>query len=668
MRSGSIISSMYHRRLVLLFLCMVAAASVLAAQMARLTIVQGAEYRDEAESRLVNERWTPTHRGRIVDRKGRILALDRPSFDVAVDYRVITGYHWAFEQAAREARRAIPGEWPKLSRAERAAIIERDYLPAKRQLLEDLWDAVARFGNVDREEIERRKQQIIREVQSMAEDIWARRLERERRMTTQRETAKEYADVARPIREQRTPHVILHSIDDSQAFKFNELAEQLPGVSVIDATARDYPLETMRVVVDRASFPGPLKSEDPVEITVEGVATHVLGWMRNRIYKEDHDRRRAWRASVEGPHAIDRGHYQPGDSAGAAGLEESLEPRLRGLRGRITTQLDTGEREEIAANPGHDVALTIDISLQARIQALMDPSLGLTTVQPYHNNTELPEGTELNAAAVVIDVESGDILSMVSHPSFTRAQMRDDPDSVFRDILRQPWINRPIATPYQPGSPVKPLVLAEAVSRGVHTLSNRIECHGHFLPNRPDLLRCWIFRPQFGMANHSMTFGALNGSDAICVSCNIYFYHLGRELGPKRLTALYQRYGVNTPYDLGLPGASGGAIGHSDGSDLIPFDTMIMGIGQGPVAWTPLHAADAYATLARKGVRLKPRLLTDAPAERRSLDLNAEALNTALDGLKRVVNDQNGTAHHLTIDGRREPLFNAPGVTVLAKT
>jgi cell division protein FtsI/penicillin-binding protein 2 len=94
-----------------------------------------------------------------------------------------------------------------------------------------------------------------------------------------------------------------------------------------------------------------------------------------------------------------------------------------------------------------------------------------------------------------------------------------------------------------------------------------------------------------------------------------------------------------------------------------------MGIGQGPVDWTPLHAADAYATLARGGVRLRPRIVDDgSPPQALDLGLDPAAVREALHGLSESVNDTRGTGHHVTIAGVKHPFFTNPAVRVWGKT
>ncbi len=664
MGKHSIIPSMYHRRLLLLLALVMVGMLGLGAQMARLTVAQGAEHRAEAESRLVTERWTPTVRGRILDRKGRVLAVDRPSFDVEFDYNVITGL-WAYEQAAQRARREHRHEWKELSREEREALIE-PLTPGYEAALEQMWSAVSEASGIEREEIERRKHEVVETVQRMRASIWQRRLQRESELIKDRETTLELADVARPIAEERQPHTLLRGVDDRAAFALRAMGDAAPGVRVVDASDRHYPHESMDVSLGLGSLPGPIRQDGSVSIRVDGVATHLIGWMRDRVTREDLEARpRVDPATDE----IDPGHYQVGDSVGATGVEAAWERRLRGLRGRIVDHLDTGEREETPARPGDDVALTLDVALQARVQAILDPRFGLTKVSVWHDSPASLMGAALTGAAVVLDVETGDILAAASSPSFTRAQLNEAPEAIFEDPLTQAWVNRAIARPYQPGSIVKPIVLVEAVTRGVHRLGDGVVCNGHFLPERQDILRCWIYRDRFGWMTHSQQAGgALLAPEALARSCNIYFYTMGKLLGPKRIEEVYRRYGVGRVFDIGAPGGEPGFLGALTGAAIEPIDAVFMGMGQGPVSWTPLHAADAYATLARRGVQIEPRVAASLERSPEDLGLDQRAIEQALEGLRDGVERDYGTANHLTIDLKREAIFNAPGLRYAAKT
>lgn len=701
---------MFHRRLALLVGLIAFGLLVPIVQLARLTIAKGDQLRAEAESKLVVQRWLPTSRGRVLDRKGRVLAQDRPAYDLAVDYPVITG-QWAYTQAAKAARREHRSDWPKLSPPERESLIER-YLPGYIQRLDEAWDEFCRLAGVTRDEVEERKAQIVAEVSRQAATIWEQqRLRLENELNRGREITEEVvvqtADVAKPIREQVTAHVILHNVDDRTAFRFpvavagtpgdDAGAIRLPGMRLIDGSGREYPFDDIGVMIDRSSFPGPLRKPEPSTSQVHGVATHIVGWMRNKVFAED---RQFFQRDDKGVlTGIDRGGYMPGDQVGHTGIERSLDETLHGQRGSITEQLDTGEVVSVDSVPGKDVRLTIDAALQARIQALMTPETGLAVVQPWQKNRALPVGTPLNGACVVLDIDTGDILAMVSTPTFTRDQLAANPDSVYKDTLNLPLLNRAISRPYPPGSIVKPLILCSAASAGVFDPARRIDCTGHLLDNRTDIFRCWIYKPPFNTTHTAQLGGPLDATEALMVSCNIFFYTLGRSLGPERIGEWYGKFGVGKSAlhpDLDLdhyyPGSAGpevkpppeeeeeAARGETASprqpikrTGVSPSEATLMGIGQGPIAWTPLHAADAYATLARRGMRIVPRLRIDDPMQAVDLGLNQRAVTMALQGLERSVTEDRGTGHHVTFeftDGstRRENVFNVQGIRIWGKS
>ena len=115
---------MFHRRLLLLLAAACAVNLVLALQVANLTVIQGAGLRREAEKALVSRKLIRTVRGSIHDRCGRLLARDHPSYDVAVDYAVLTD-QWAHDCARGEAREDHKAQWHKLSEPQRVRLSAR---------------------------------------------------------------------------------------------------------------------------------------------------------------------------------------------------------------------------------------------------------------------------------------------------------------------------------------------------------------------------------------------------------------------------------------------------------------------------------------------------------------------------------------------------------------
>ncbi len=668
---------MFHRRLALLAAVMAGVFLLLAAQMTRLAVVQGAERYKTAERRLDLVRYMPTTRGRILDRHRLALAVDRPSFDVAVEYEVITGA-WSLQEAARKARSDLRSAWDKMGPQERqAAVTER--MPEFAAKVDKLWAVLLQAGRIDRTELDRRLDAIKKDVQTTAAVVWDRQLRQQ--IQFGRASADPAAFRPRPIREQRQAHVLLPRVPDRVAFALRRKAQQLPGLIVRDSHRREYPWSQADVSLDRSTLPRLLRSPTSVTIRVEGVADHLLGAMRKELWADDVDRR-PFRDPDGG---IDLGGYRHGDVVGLRGLERTFEDRLRGFRGIISKRLDTGDIQRKAYLPGEDIQITIDIALQARVQAILSPEYGLTTVQQYQaawnpngtpRDTGLPIGTPLNSAAVVLELETGDILAMVSMPTLASGANALEPYR--EDGATGINLNRPVEGTYPPGSIAKPLVMAAALSEGLHDITAPIECIGHYLPERNDIARCWCYRPPT-----FTTHGPLAAAEAIARSCNIYFYTMGDRLGMTRLSDWYRRFGVGRPLDIGLldeqgRGENGGAVPSPKlverlrKSGELHFASVIMGIGQGPVTWTPVHAANAYATLARRGEVRTPTLVRDrGPRETTLLDMTLDEtiVTTVLEGMRRSVSELIGTGHHITYtDGVQEPIINAEGVTVWAKT
>jgi penicillin-binding protein 2 len=703
-RINKLIPSMYQRRLLLLgaIFCLIMLAPI--ARVAQLSIAKGDDYREKAEKKLVTESWLPTTRGRIIDRNGRVLAFDRATFDIAFDYSVIRG-DWMYKQAARQARRLYRDEWPSLSPEERDQRIE-SCKPPFRDRVNAMWDRTCQIAGISRADLDAQLIEVRKQVDLLATTVTERKRQRASELAAKAARGAEQveeietAEVRRPIREETIPQVVLRSVSESVGFAFKRIAEEdakavaagemptFPGLRVLDSGRREYPLESIQVQLDRTVFPPPLRSDTPATVTVTGADTHIVGWLRDQVQAQ-HIEARTARREARGETGPDRGAYFPGDSVGEWGAETGAEDSLRGLRGLLTRHLDTGEVETLPADPGGDVQLTIDISLQARLHALFNPNLGLTVVQPWHKPAprpdapapqyaELPIGTPLNGAIVVIDVATGDILSLVSHPTFERSTLANNSAAIWKDELNQPFLNRAITKSYQPGSIVKPLILAGAATMAKVGTTEQIECTGHFFADKPLLYRCWIYK-QF-----SSTHGPLDGAEAIQHSCNIYFFELGRRLTPRGISEWYHRFGI------GLPRSDSWHLGIGKDTDEFPGivkdparatldEAILMGIGQGPIAWTPLHAADAYATLARSATggsgagRIVPRIRADLPPRRQDLALDRSAVELALQGLRWSAEKEGGTTHRITYsmpDGTRlsERIFNIPGITVWAKS
>jgi penicillin-binding protein 2 len=681
-----LVPSMFTRRLLLLAAVAVGVALLLAGKLAWLTLIEGSVRRQRAEQVLTVASYPRTARGRILDCKGRVLAEDVPSEDLAVNYAVITD-EWAYTQARSKAYNANRHRWRQLTPTERQTLIG-PYQPAFEDQTEQLWQTLSQLSGVPRAELKDRRATIARKVKQLADHVWMARRATEARRLGQ---AVPLWKVAQPIEEQKAPHALLPAVDAQlrvsverriAAAGAGQGPEVWKMVSFIDSKRRHYPLEACTVAVSRHNLPGELQHSDAIELEIQGVALHTIGDLRTVEGRDIN-------GAQSNPFAnrgivVNLAGYRPGDLKGRGGIERSQEQRLRGSRGRRFVERATGNTIKalsISPVPGRDVQLSLDIQLQARIEALMshDERIGLMRRQRWHYSGIPDEvlGEAMNGAAVVMDVASGEIRAAVTVPGVSRADVRDHYMDLLEDEARLPLWNRPVQMAYQPGSTVKPAVLVAAVTDQVLAYDETIECLGMLDPDKRHQLRCWIYK--VGGGHH----GPLNGPESIKHSCNVFYFNLGRRLGGLRLVTWYDRLGVGRRPGSGLLEEARGnlpalpdptrmsGLDDEDAPALSRGNAILMAIGQGPIRWTPLQASAVYATIARQGSASHPTFVArgDSPVQADQVwRIDPRAAAMALDGLYRAANEPGGTVHHLSLIDGKPAIFDMPGVRIYAKS
>lgn len=674
-RGGGRSASRFDRRLAGLALLGVVCLSALGAQLLRLGVLEHSTHSANVERYLVQRRLLPASRGRILDRRGEVLVADRASWDVLIEYDAIAG-RWSTRMAQRELQRELGlAAWLELSPSARAAQVLERQVRFDAQL-EQIYERLTQAGGITRAELDRRLDDIMRmtarESTSRKEALVARELSL-------------YGDDARlgdidreRVTSQLAAHVVLADVTDETAFYFQQLAEELPdSVSVEPSTRRTRPWEQVAFSLSQKHFPSPIRSSKDLSVVLDGVADHLIGSTRTQVFPDDLARRPMVDAATG--RIIDLGGYRSDrDVVGSSGIERSFEDTLRGTRGVVERDLEHDLEERVDPIAGIDVQLTIDIRLQSRLQALCAAESKLTHIQQYHRGYDpegnarggpLPIGWELDGAIVVLDIATSEVLAAVSTPTALEGTRM----SAERRALEHPEIFRPLSATYPPGSILKPLVLCAAYAEGVVKPSEQIECKGHFFEDQRDAVRCWIYRANEGKTS---THGLLGASEALSRSCNIYFYTLAARLGPERLISWLRAFGLGTAVtpDLStqakgeLPDAELLADLRSKGDRVSP---VLLGIGQGPLTWTPLQAAHAFATIARGGIDLPPRLVRggNQAATPRDLGIPPAAIAEVLEGLRGSVRESYGTGHHMTLGGgQREELFDLPDLAVWGKT
>ena len=691
----------------------VAVVAVLGWQLGRLTGEDS--WRTDARKALFQSGYRPTTRGPILDRDGRPLAVERPSWEFQAHYETLTG-DWAFRQAQRDAKREFGSKWSELSGSDRHGETMARIEPWE-QAVERIWLEAA-SGDIDAATLAERQSDIRNQTGRLVEHIWQRRFEG---------LAEKYDDPAErfkmePIAEQKGFHAVIDGLDDDGAFPLiraiDELDRQIreaggdpdrdPAFRIRDVSRRDRGYRRANVTLDRSTLPMPLRSDTPMMIEIDGVADTLIGSTRNEITRED-EGRRPFRG-IDGAGQPDLTGYDARHPSlvGSSGLELEFDRRLHGSIGYREENVATGETlADTDPIPGEAVRIAIDGDLQARVRAILDPDFGLMRSQKWQygwrrgelREMTVPEGTPLQGAVVVIDVETGETLALVSTPNVTDLDLEDRdyrlllmPDRTAQDRERiealppedrarrdelielAPFRNRAIATEYAPGSIVKPLVYMAGVEGGRLGTQEEIECRGYVRGTEIQNLRprCWGWRPE---RKEFLAHGPLSPVEAISKSCNVYFYTIADRLGPVRLGRWYREgCGLEDEFGPGFGAALDGTFEESEAMGEI--GRMIVGIGQGPFSWTPLHAATAYARLASGGAPVRPVMVLDpgtdsSPKSRR---WEPAAVDIALAGMRASARE--GTAARLrrtSAEGTYEPLLDFSDLgegapTVWAKT
>ena len=290
---------------------------------------------------------------------------------------------------------------------------------------------------------------------------------------------------------------------------------------------------------------------------------------------------------------LDPVNYSGTHHIGKTGIERFYEPQLHGQVGY--EEVETNARGRVLRVlkrtdpiPGADIVLSMDIRLQEAAEAALGGRRG---------------------SVVALDPNTGEVLAMVSQPSFdpnlfvtgigfkAYSELRDSPD--------RPLFNRVLRGLYPPGSTIKPAVAIAGLDSGVVTPSTRVYDPGFYqLPNYDHKYRNW---------NRSGD-GSVDMQTAIMRSNDTYFYDLAHKLGIDRLYTYMSRFGIGQKVSLDMFEESPGLMPSRDWKRgryrqaWYPGETLILGIGQGYMQTTPLQLAQVSALVANHGKWIRPHL------------------------------------------------------------
>lgn len=340
----------------------------------------------------------------------------------------------------------------------------------------------------------------------------------------------------------------------------------------------------------------------------------------------------------------------PGFRIGKSGVERVHDLALRGAAGDSRVEVNAYGRviRELArrdGRPGDDLVLTIDGALQRFAMERM--------------------GAE-SAAAVVVDVHTGDVLALASNPAF-------DPNWFNVGITSEQWrrlngdkykplINKAIQGQYPPGSTFKMMVALAALESGAISPDHRVHCPGQIQFGNYTF-HCWK------KGGH----GGVGLISSIQESCDVFYYDVARRVGPDRIAEMCRRFGLGRQTGVDLPNERPGLIPTRAwkqatlGQPWTPGESLVMGIGQGYVLTTPLQLAVMAARLAT-GRAVQPRLVRPAgiAPDASAADLwpavgvSPAAMALVQEGMNNVSNNPRGTAYGARI---KQPGFALAGKT-----
>lgn len=336
--------------------------------------------------------------------------------------------------------------------------------------------------------------------------------------------------------------------------------------------------------------------------------------------------------------------YTREDLVGKEGIERAFESTLRGEDGVRRIDLDANYHvvditEEQAAVPGNTLVLTLDKDIQRTARDAL-----IKEIQYLNENAPEGQGKEANAGAVVaIDVKNSEVLAAVTYPSYNLSTYSEDYAQNASDPL-YPFLNRAFSGIYAPGSCFKPVVATAGLAEGVITPATTVNCQ-----------RVYTFLPTYQPTCLSYH-GLLTVSDALRVSCNIFFYDTGRQLGIALINKYAQALGLGVPTGIELAEAKGTQC---DPNTAFPGDVLQASIGQLDNGYTPVQLANYCATIARRGVRMKLSLVksissyydwqdtisTHTPEVVSTLDIDPSVFDPIIDGMVQASRNVHGTAY-----------------------
>lgn len=616
------IGNFFNNRYLILSIITFLVSIVFIIRLFNLQIVDGKEYREKSERRMLRTEVITAPRGEIVDRNGVILATSKLSFNVEL-YKV--------NVTAEEQNAALV----KLIK-----ILEENGDTISSSF--PINDSKSGFNFESQEDENKWKEEMGFDTSLDFNQVIEKYIEKFELSAYDRDTQIKIIQIKYEGNLNGyslfTSATIAKNISEKSHALIEEDIYELYGVNIVSVPIRYYP---------NGNF-----------------ASHILGYVgkiSNTEYKEKKD---------EG--------YNVNSIVGKSGVELSFEKYLKGEDGENKVETDlqgntstkTTTKKAVA---GNTLTLTIDYRLQkAAEESLKNTISGL-------NDGTLVGKTVADAdagAVVVLDVKTGEVLAMASYPdydinSLVRGLSSEEWNKLNNDPLK-PMYNRTISGRYSPGSTYKMLVGIAGLMNNKITVDEKILDPGIYpYGHKP---KCWIY------SYYGMTHGYVNLTEALKGSCNCYFYEVGRRIGIDEIVKYSKMFGLGEKTGIELDNEAKGSIAGENRKDSEWYlgMTLSAAIGQSDNAYTPIQLANYISTIANGGTLNKVSIIKKVTNEETSQDVsmseieeytsnytgvNFETKKTSIDpsyinaikeGMRAVTNDMGGTSYSLFKDSQIE--------------
>ncbi|MBT5017505.1 MAG: hypothetical protein HON04_02045, partial [Planctomicrobium sp.] len=342
------------------------------------------------------------------------------------------------------------------------------------------------------------------------------------------------------------------------------------------------------------------------------------------------------------------------------GVEQFYNDRLTGRAGeRIQKRNRRGEiiSSEVSVPPqdGIDTILSIDSRLQRTAEKLLDEAL----------IDDTKDSQPVGGVVMVMNLWTGDLLTAAAAPRYSLQTMLHPSQTELDELQQnpnQPFFPRASRMALPPGSVFKIVTAAAALELGEVTPDEVLECRGYL--NSPTRHRCQIFR------NYGLGHGEIHLEDALCQSCNVFFYDLSQRIGGDSLVDWSRKFGFGIPTGIDLPSEESGFLPHPNmqqrNQKWYPGSELQLAIGQGALLATPLQVTRMMAAIGNGGYLVKPRIVyersqnqdEDEQSLKKIEGLSERTLTTIRHGMEMVVHHPRGTGIAAL----------TPSMTIAAKT